>query len=46
MGVPAQHEQPYSQVVLKIRSLTGGTSRTGRFVAEKYVDWSAELRSK
>jgi hypothetical protein len=46
MGIPAHHEQLYSQIVLKIRALTGGTSRTSLFVVEKYVGWSAELRSK
>ena len=33
MGVPAQHEQPYSQVVLKIRSVTGEASRIGHFAS-------------
>jgi hypothetical protein len=31
-GEQQHHEQPYSQVVLKIRSLTGGVSGIARFV--------------
>jgi hypothetical protein len=47
LGVPAHHEQPYSQIVLKIRSLTGGAKRHRSLrLAGKYVGWSAELRSK
>jgi hypothetical protein len=40
MRVPAHHEQPYSQVVLKIRSVTGEASRIDRFAfREKYAGW-------
>jgi hypothetical protein len=35
MGLPARHEQPYPQVVLKIRSVKAEASRAARFASRK-----------
>ena len=35
VGVPARREQPYSQLVLKIRSVTGARRRTARFASQE-----------
>ena len=40
MGIPARHEQPYSQVVLKIRAVKG-ESRIGDFGAGKELQVGA-----
>jgi hypothetical protein len=39
MGIPARHEQPYSQVVLKIRALTGESRVVGLAPLEDAASW-------